>query len=84
MSVPKYKRQQPKFELINKATAITAYTLKMCSNEKIFPKRFPTSVGSYANWSPCLSQVLYRKAMWMNATKRGKLMPNKATPTTLS
>ena len=40
MSVPKYKRQQSKFELINKATAITAYTLKMCSNEKIFPKRY--------------------------------------------
>lgn len=40
MSVPKHKRQQSKFELINEATAITVYTLKMCSNEKIFPKRY--------------------------------------------
>lgn len=40
MSVPKYKRTPSKFEILIKCGAVVAHTIKMVSNEKIFPKRY--------------------------------------------
>lgn len=40
MSVPLYKRGKSKFELANRADEIAAFTLEMCSKEKVFPKRY--------------------------------------------
>lgn len=39
MSVPTYRRGKQKFEVITKALGLADYTLKICKNEKHFPKR---------------------------------------------
>lgn len=40
MSVPKSKRGEPKLEVLTKARELTKYTIKICSNERYFPKRY--------------------------------------------
>lgn len=40
MSVPKSKRGEPKLEVLTKARELTKYTIKICSNESCFPKRY--------------------------------------------
>ncbi len=39
MSVVKSKRSKPKLGVLTKATELRAYTIRICSNEKNFPKR---------------------------------------------
>lgn len=40
MSVVKSKRGQGKLEILTKSRELTAYTIKICTNEKSFPKRY--------------------------------------------
>lgn len=40
MSVPKPRRGESKLEVLVKATALASYTVRICSNEKRFPKRY--------------------------------------------
>ena len=40
MSVPKGKRYESDLVVINKANDLTMYTIRICSNEKKFPKRY--------------------------------------------
>ena len=40
MSVPEGKRTKSKFEVIVKARNIVVHTIKITSNEKVFPKRY--------------------------------------------
>lgn len=43
MSVPEGKRTKSKFEVIVKARNIVVHTIKITSNEKVFPKRYRRS-----------------------------------------
>lgn len=40
MTVPKSKREQGKLAVITKSRNLRKYTIKICSNEKSFPKRY--------------------------------------------
>ena len=40
MSVPKSLRSEGKLRVITKANELAAYTIKICSNENCFPKRY--------------------------------------------
>ena len=40
MSVPKSKRGASKLEVITAANELTMHTIRICSNEKCFPKRY--------------------------------------------
>jgi hypothetical protein len=40
LSVVKSKRTQSELEVVTKAIALSTYTIKICSNEKSFPKRY--------------------------------------------
>lgn len=40
MSVPKSKRSISKLEVITKANMLASHTIRICSNEKHFPKRY--------------------------------------------
>ena len=40
MSVPKRKRAEGELKVLTKANDLMAYTIKVCSNEKNFPKRY--------------------------------------------
>ena len=40
MSVVKSKRTESELEVVNKAIALSSYTIHICSNEKNFPKRY--------------------------------------------
>lgn len=40
MSVPEGKRTKSRFDVIVKAKSIVVYTIKITSNEKVFPKRY--------------------------------------------
>lgn len=40
MSVPKSKRGESKLEVLTKARELAKYTIKICSNENCFPKRY--------------------------------------------
>lgn len=39
MSVPSYKRSENKLQALKDTLAMTSYTIHMCENEKIFPKK---------------------------------------------
>ena len=39
MSVPVYKRSENKLQALVDTMSMTSYTIKMCENEKIFPKK---------------------------------------------
>lgn len=40
MTVPKSKRTEGKLQVITKARDLRSYTIKVCTNEKNFPKRY--------------------------------------------
>ncbi len=40
MSVVKNKRTESALEVVTRARELAAYTIKICSNEKSFPKRY--------------------------------------------
>ena len=40
MTVPKSKRTEGKLQVITKARGLRSYTIKICTNEKNFPKRY--------------------------------------------
>jgi hypothetical protein len=40
MTVPVERRTESKFEIMTKANELAKYTVKICSNEKNFPKRY--------------------------------------------
>ena len=40
MTVPKSKRTEGKLQVITKARDLRSYTIKICTNEKNFPKRY--------------------------------------------
>ena len=40
MSVPKSKRGEPKLAVITKANELATHTIRICSNEKNFPKHY--------------------------------------------
>jgi len=44
MSVPKHKRGKSKLEVVTKAIELADYTIRICSNEKNFPKRHRWSI----------------------------------------
>ena len=44
MSVPEGKRGEGKFEVLLKARDLTAYTIHICSNEKIFLPQYQTAL----------------------------------------
>lgn len=46
MSVVKSKRGKSELEIINKSRELASYTLKICSNEKSFPKRYRWCITS--------------------------------------
>ena len=46
MAVPEGKRSQSTFEVQTKAKELASYTLTICSNEKVFPKRHRWSLTS--------------------------------------
>ncbi|MBQ8404480.1 MAG: four helix bundle protein [Clostridia bacterium] len=46
MSVVKSQREETKLTVITKANELTAYTIKICSNEKNFPKRYRWCITS--------------------------------------
>ena len=46
MSVVKYKRGKSKFEVLVKANELAAFTIRICSNEKNFPKRYRWAITS--------------------------------------
>jgi len=46
MSVVKNKRTESRLEVITRARELAAYTIKICSNEKNFPKRYRWCVTS--------------------------------------
>lgn len=46
MSVVKNKRTESRLEVITKARELAAYTIKICSNEKNFPKRYRWCITS--------------------------------------
>ena len=46
MSVVKSKRGKSKFEVLIKANELAAFTIRICSNEKNFPKRYRWTITS--------------------------------------
>ena len=46
MSVVKSKRGKSKFEVLVKANELAAFTIRICSNEKNFPKRYRWAITS--------------------------------------
>lgn len=46
MSVVKSKRGKSKFEVLVKANKLAAFTIRICSNEKNFPKRYRWTITS--------------------------------------
>lgn len=46
MSVVKSQREETELTVITKANELTAYTIKICSNEKNFPKRYRWCITS--------------------------------------
>lgn len=46
MSVLKSKRGESKLAVITKARELATYTVKICSNEKVFPKRYRWCITS--------------------------------------
>lgn len=46
MSVVKSQREETELTAITKANELTAYTIKICSNEKNFPKRYRWCITS--------------------------------------
>ncbi|MBQ8965877.1 four helix bundle protein [Ruminococcus sp.] len=56
MSVVKSKRGEGKLLVITRANELAAYTIKICSNEKNFPKRY--------RW--CISNKLVEAALSIN------------------
>lgn len=46
MSVVKSKRGQSELEIITKSRELASYTIKICSNEKNFPKRYRWCITS--------------------------------------
>lgn len=46
MSVVKSQREETELAVITKANELTAYTIKICSNEKNFPKRYRWCITS--------------------------------------
>lgn len=46
MSVVKSKRGKSKFEVLIKANELAAFTIRICSNEKNFPKRYRWTIAS--------------------------------------
>lgn len=40
MSVPKSKRSESKLSVLTKANDLASHTIKICSNEKVFPKHY--------------------------------------------
>ena len=40
MSVPKSKRSESKLSVLTKANELASHTIKICSNEKVFPKHY--------------------------------------------
>lgn len=56
MSVEKSKRGEGKLLVITRANELAAYTIKICSNEKNFPKRY--------RW--CISNKLVEAALSIN------------------
>lgn len=48
MSVVKSKRGRSKFEVLVKANELAAFTIRICSNEKNFPKRYRWTITSTA------------------------------------
>ena len=56
MSVVESKREEGKFRAATKAKELAVYTIRICSNEKNFPKRY--------RW--CLTNEIVRAALQIN------------------
>lgn len=59
MSVPEYRRKEGKFEVLNKALEMCCYTLKITSNQKVFPPEYDEKITN--------DIVAYAKIIYLNA-----------------
>lgn len=58
MSVPVYKRSENKLQALSDTIAAASYVIKMCENDKIFPKKTRWSMGSRII-DECISAVVH-------------------------
>lgn len=60
MSVPASKRERGELAVFTKSSELTAYTVKICTNENNFPKRY--------RW--CITNKIVDSAVDMNRFQR--------------
>ena len=66
MSVVESKREEGKLRAATKAKELAVYTIRICSNEKNFPKFFKNFIKFSKKYRWCLTNEIVRAALQIN------------------